>query len=304
MSRRKSRQSAEQPGPSRLASAMRAMIVTLMVVVFGSLAVAVVFGTGRLEARVAGRLAAEGSRIVFEWPAVPADTAGRTWMPADFQAHLTERAYSALGSDDAPLSGAPLERVGVALERTGWFVGRPVVRREPGGVIGVDGRWRIPAAVVRHGGLDYLVSAEGELLPGIYGVGTSQYRVIHGVTLDPPRRAGEIACGTPWPGPEVRAAVRLLTLVSGRPWWNQVRAIDAAEYSARRRLVIITDQDARIAWGAAPGEAVPGEQSDEVKLQRLDVLAQRHGRIDAGKAAIEIFGPITLVDDSASGNTP
>lgn len=304
MSRRKNRNASGASESSRLAAAARAVTMTLMVVVFGALAVAALFGTERLEARVAASLASESPRIVIAWPTVPADTTGRTWMPADFQTHLTEVAYAELGPADDPLGAAPLERIGTALERTGWFIGRPIVRREPGGQISVDGRWRIPAAVVRHGSLDYLVSSEGELLPGIYGVGTSNYRVIHGVKPEPPRRGGEIAFGEPWPGTEVRAAVRLLTLASGRPWWNQVRAIDAAEYAKRRRLVIVTDRDARIVWGAAPGEAVPGEQSDDVKLQRLDLLAQRHGRVDAGKATIEVFGPITLVDDSASGNTP
>src|SRR5690606_24456591 len=115
-----------------------------------------------------------------------------------------------------------------------------------------------------------------------------KYRAIEGTHAEPPRRDGRIAFGEPWPGGEVQAGVKLLALLSSRPWWGQVRAVDVSDYPHQKRLTIVTDREARIVWGAPPGEVVPGEQTDAVKLGRLDLLASTHGRIDAGKMALEI----------------
>ncbi len=100
----------------------------------------------------------------------------------------------------------------------------------------------------------------------------------------------------------MKAGLELLATIGGRPWRDQIVAVDVSEYLASRRLVLLTRWNGRAVWGGAPGESVPGEVSDQVKLRRLDVLAKEFGQVDAKRRIVEVAGPILLVDDTATAN--
>jgi hypothetical protein len=91
-------------------------------------------------------------------------------------------------------------------------------------------------------------------------------------------------------------------LVSNRPWRSQVAAVDVGEYVSKKRLVLVTTAGGRILWGGAPLDSIPGEVTAEVKLKRLDVFQHQHGKIDGGYRVVEIAGPRTLVDVTATAN--
>ncbi|RMH11216.1 MAG: hypothetical protein D6695_09690, partial [Planctomycetota bacterium] len=99
---------------------------------------------------------------------------------------------------------------------------------------------------------------------------------------------------------DVRAALDLLRLLVREPFIDQVAAIDISGLARDKPIVIYTDHETRVVWGAAPNTFRPGEVSDEIKLKRLRELFERYGRIDAGSELVEIHAhvPLRLPADS------
>ncbi len=285
-------------------AALAAQAVTALLL--GGLAALAVFGTPALQARVSRSLAAAPVRVEFDWPRMAPggpESAGATWLSPDIQSGLISAVIDALRADPDPLSVRALQGVGAALVETGWFERLDEVRREAGGVVRVRGTWRVPGAVVRHGGLDHLVSRAGEVLAPTYLPGQSAQRVVLGASTPPPSRNGRVLCGAPWgggPGKEsdVQAGVALLNLVATRPWRDQVSGVDAAAYAKHRRLELVTTSGTRVVWGGSLSEQVFGEPSVETKLWRVAELNRRFGRIDGGRQRVDISGAIATIDES------
>ena len=276
-----------------------------------SIPVALTLGVPRLHARVSRTISAEPARVVIEWPVVPPPAGAvagpaTTWLSPDIRAGLQSLAESALQAEADPLGPGALAALADTLGRTGWFERLDRVRREPGRVVRVSGQWRIPAAVVRHNGLDHLIARGGELLPPTYLPGQSGQRVIFGSSSAPPVVDGQPACGHTWGAPtpgtlsDVQAGVQLLGVLAGKTWRDQVAGVDVSAYVTQRRLVIVTNAGGRVVWGAAPSERPFGEANLEYKLWRLDEMNRRRGRIDAGFALADVSGVIATVDESAA----
>lgn len=278
-------------------------------VLLGAVLLAAILGAPSLQARAARTIGDTPARVVIDWPGpAGADQPARTWLGADIQSGLLRLGAERLAEHPDPLSGAGLEALGLALADTGWFASAPTVRREPGGVVRVSGTWRVPAAVVRHGGVDHLVARGGELLPPAYLPGQGGRRVILGASSPPPSRDGRPACGRVWgAGPghtgltDVQAGVALLNLIADKPWADQVAGVDVAAYARQRRLELVTARGTRVVWGGAPGEQVFGEASVETRLWRLAEINRRFGRIDAGRGSVDVSGAIATIDDLPSG---
>lgn len=276
-------------------TAVTALVYLLIVV-------GLVVGSPRLEARAAQK--SPEPTLEIRWPLLPAADGQMptSWLAPEFQEYLLGVGVAALGSGTDPLSARDLKNVSEALAREGWFDGEPVVRRRANGVLEVSGEWRTHAAVVRSGGSDHLVARGGELLPAAYQPGQSGLRVITGAGFDLPRNGDAPFYGAAWPGGDVQAAIDLLALLSTQTYWFQVAGVDVSSYLSEHRLAIITDEGNRIIWGAGTDEWSPGEQSTEVKLQRLKMLYNEFTRIDANQSTIEIFGQDVLIDVSGAGN--
>ncbi len=299
-----SRQHRSHPFGARVRRASIAATCLLFIVSLGGMAV----GYGSMERSVSGLVRAP-VRPVFSWPrlrgaAAEFDADGRpmTWLSEPFRNELVVLATTVLNDD--VFDRDTLARCGQALLASGWFRGVSSIRREADGVVRIDGVWREPAAVVRHGERDHLVSGDGELLPVSYRHGASGLRVVLNPSFPPPASPGE-----PWRGGDVQNALKLLAQLQASPAYPQVAAIDArGTGTAAPRLEIVTDAGNRVVWGSAPDAFAPAEVPTEIKLGRLKFLltsADFGRRIDAGKPLVDIASPRDiLIDVSARAAAP
>lgn len=279
--------------------------VVAMLFVGGGLGLVALFALGKIEVFAATSLSGRPPALVIEWPRLEgahAEDAG-TWMPASLRAELETLALSQVVVDD-PLSGESLAKIGSALAASGWFEGRPVVRRSYRGeqpVIHISGMWRPPVGVVRYDELDYLVAAGGRLLPARYSAGTSGMPLVIGTREPPPSHpeTGALAFGQSWPGREVQAGLELVEILGRMPFHVQVAGVDVARFAHTGQVEIVTDRDTRVLWGGPPSRPLPGEIKTEAKLALLLDIARRYGRIDAGQHRIEIFNDRVVIDRTA-----
>jgi hypothetical protein len=270
------------------------VVVALLAVVIVGIAI----GVRPLEESAARTTGAHAPTIEIVWPA-RAD--GGTWLPVQFQEELRAKATAALGPTPEAFSSAPLRRIAEAMERSGWFEGAPTVERTDAARIVVRGAWRIPAAVVRTGGKDYLVSWRGMRMPPVYELGQSGLPVIESPTLPPPTRSDATPeYAVAWPGEDIAASLELLREISDKRWAAQVRGVDASRFAAESTLTILTTFGTRVEWGGRFSKPRLGEPPTSEKLDRLAFLFRDRGRIDAGFPVVELWQRHLLFDRSAT----
>jgi hypothetical protein len=227
-------------------------------------------GVPALRAAVAADARAE--RVTVEFLDRPA------WVRGDLLELLEATAIR-------QLTGDPFDRENLAVTRdalmsTGWFESIEQVRRVSASHVEVRATYVTPAAVVRDGEGDHLVTAAGRLLPRSYPHdGASEQLVITGVHFERPQRPGAA-----WDGLDIRAALRLVDRLSGVAWRAQIESIDAGAFLDEQRLTIVTDLGARIAWGSAPDDEMALEIDADRKIAYLDRAYEDFGRIDTGYA--------------------
>lgn len=258
---------------------------------------AFVAGVRALEGRAAAFAGSRQERVVIRWPRLDS---GTSWLPVGEQERLTHIALDALTDDPEALSAAPLERVGRALAATGWFEGYPRVERAGDGSIEVHGVWQVPAAVVRWGGKEYMISWMAKSLPMVYREGTSAMPVIVGAAKGPALAGGETRFGQAWEGEDVGAALELLRLVHEQPWGGQVAGVDLSRYATEEALMLVSRAGNRIVWGGRPSKPRLGEVSTRAKLSHLSQLKHDFGVIDAGYPLIYVNTARVQFDTSAS----
>lgn len=225
--------------------------------------------------------------VAFDWPPLAGKATSRshgtgepaTWMNAQMRAELENLALRLLNGD--PFDGRSLERTRDALRQTGWFAEGPWLKRHESGLVVISGKWRAPAAAVRLGDKDRLVSAEGEMLVPEYPRGRSGLKTIVGADA-PPSSLGE-----KWSG-GVQAGLSLLAYLRPMPGFEQIESIDVSEYNASRRLSILTRTGGRVVWGCAPGSFVPGQASAATKRERLAAINSTFGQLDAGRSLVDV----------------
>jgi hypothetical protein len=283
----------EPSGFGSLNMLRRVLPLVILIALFASLALWV---QPMLQERVAQSFDAPSS-VRFDWPLTSADT---TWMPVHEQQRLTDIVSGTVTPD--PFDQESLSQTHAILMSSGWFDPDLRINRVPGSVVEVQGTWRTPTAVVRIGDTDHLVGAGGELLPLEYAAGQSwPVRVIEGVGLDPPRRAGSVLdYGAPWTGGSVQASIALLALLRTQQTWEQIAGIDARQYQRNEHLGIITRQGGTIVWGSAPGTQAPGEVPDTDKLRRLARLLEDPAWVSAGMPRVEIFNARVVIHEQDS----
>ncbi|MBL8990510.1 MAG: hypothetical protein JNJ48_02895 [Phycisphaerae bacterium] len=243
----------------------------------------------------------EAFRVEFDWPPLAGAQPGpdgqpATWLSVTQREDLTALAMRSLTAN--PMDHGALRRTGEALLATGWFSAIESVSREPHGVVRIRGQWRIPAAVVRSGDRDHLVSSKGELLPVTYRPDASRLKVIYNPCNPPPAKPGD-----PWLGGDVQAALALLAYLQPTQAYGQVMGIDVRNYVRTKRLEIVTDRNNRVLWGAPPGEFNPGEPAADVKLKWMLYLraSTDYGqRIDAARPVIDLTNPRGIMIDQAA----
>lgn len=247
-------------------------------------------GVDRLDA-AARRMLAQGP-LTIELLS-PAGLGGENWVHSDDLALLETRVRTIIEGAD-PLDIRPLGRVSEMLGRSGWFSVEPRVERIGQHTVRITGVWRKPAAVVRSGGRDHLISWEGLPMPPVFAPGGSKAPIILGARLAPLDPDPATRHARPWPGEDVAAALELLKLLALKPYRSQVAGVDVGSLGRGAGIVLITDRETRIVWGGKPGVFNAGEVSDDEKLARLKTFFERAGRIDGGYDEIEIQGPTLL----------
>lgn len=278
---------------------MRGLSIAMLV----GLAIGLTFGVDRLrgkaeaDLRLAAFEAGGGVEIGFVWPRLDGRP-GETWLPGADQEVLHRAATRALG-EDSPLSGEPLRRVARELGEMGWFVGDPVVRRTGVGRVLVEGEWRVPAAVVRWEGDDWMISASGLPMTPVYLAGRSGRPVITGAYVGPVV-SGPDAYQKQWRDPGVTVALGLLAELGRAGMLEHIGGVDIAGYLEGGPIELVSADGNRVVWGSPVGEWKPGEPTVEEKLGRLRALVGRTGSIDAGQARVEIHRARVEIDRSAS----
>lgn len=228
----------------------------------------------RAEEIVTGRL-----RVRFlDWP---------KWLDDMSQAELTELAERSLTNEQ--FDHDALVRTQEALMATGWFAEPVTVARAPGGTVNIvtkhhgEDCWRLPAAVVRWQGKDYLIAEHAERLIREYEPDTSGLPVIVGTQFDAPAAFGSV-----WLGGDVEAGLALLQFLKDSRVWDQVAGVDVSTYTQDKQLIIITDRGSRIMWGGPPGDFTPGQPSGEIRRRRLEKIQTDSGHIDANRQVSDI----------------
>jgi hypothetical protein len=277
----------------------RIMGVALGVVVSAGLGAGLLLGAPRLQAQVAQRVVARPVEISIEWPR---GASGDSWLPRDIRDVMLASAHAALERHPDPFAPRALGEVGTAVLASGWLDSITRVERTRAGGLHITGVWRMPTAVVRREGSDYLIGRRGEILPMVYKRDGSPLKAIVGAALEPRMDGGRPAPGEVWPGADLQAGLELLVLICSRPWADQVAAIDVSEYLGRKELVLVTKWNGKVVWGGGPSDTIPGQLSTAAKLGRLDALHARYARIDVSKRLVDVTSVYTMVEDTATAN--
>ena len=281
-----------------LASATKVLTGLIVVVLLGSW----IFSRGALERYIASTYK-EAPKVVIHWPLVNGSKAISTYVPEAVQADLAQVAGLNLNAN--PFDRAALEQAADRLKATGWFARGLQVSRRPGGVVQVDGVWRVPAAVVHKDGRNHLVATDGSVLRLPVGAEPPEgmFQISNPTSPAPLADNGEPAYGTPWLGNDVQSAISLLRTLCQRPVARQISGVDLSDFLKNGKLTLITDKGTRIVWGSAIGDSVPGEVKVERKIARLEQNLKEFGRIDANQNRVEIYTPIVLVDKTAKAES-
>jgi len=244
---------------------------------------------GPLTENVA-KATADPVRVRFTWPTT---SAGEGWLPTSVQAELERIAHASLTMN--PFDREALDRTALELEKTGWLSRVTSVRREPGGMVAIEGTWRAHAAVVEKRGERYLVGTGAELLKiPVNGMDLSQMYLVREPRAGVPvRRDGSIAYGMSWLG-GVDDSIELLRSIDGIPGSVRITGVDLTNFVTKNRLELTTEKGSRIVWGSPMGRRKPGEASDEQKLANLrSILANGD---DLRHRVLEIILPRVEID--------
>ena len=260
---------------------------TVSVVTWTTAATALVLGwmigLPKLEAAATQRADTEDGQIRF--------VDAPKWMRGDLKAHLVMTAEQQI--DGGVLARQDLIDIRSVLIETGWFESIKQVRRVHDDLIHVQATFVTPYAVIRDDDGDHLIDPRGKLLPRTYPTGANDnFIAIIDSRYDRPNQSGEL-----WPGADINAALRLLRVIAGKPWIDQVTAINVGQYLDDQTLILKTDRGSRIIWGSAPGEEQAGEALVEQKLKYLEYHHERHGHIDRNHdGAIDITSTVAVVE--------
>jgi hypothetical protein len=144
-----------------------------------------------------------------------------------------------------------------------------------------------------------LVDGEGVKLPERFGAGTlprvllgpdgkMNLRVIEGVAAMPPAVDGQ-----KWAGEDLAAGLDMARLLFGRPCTEEIQRINVGNFKGRKnakdaQIVLITKHKSEVRWGEPVRLSFYAELPPVQKLQRLALICQEYGRVDAGHSWVDI----------------
>ena len=170
-----------------------------------------------------------------------------------------------------------------ALTATGWFRKIHQVRWVNEHEAVVDASFLIPYAKVQDGsGITY-IDDQGRRLPSRDGAIVKQK--YHFITLSHPRFDRPQRPGLQWDGGDILSGLNILNLLYNKPWATQVKVINLSRWTMNGSMTIETDTPGFLIWGSAPGEERGLEALADHKIERLNYIYSKYGRIDQNRAA-------------------
>jgi hypothetical protein len=192
---------------------------------------------------------------------------------------------------------------------------RRVYGQQPGDTLEVDCDFRAPIALVKWGEHYWMVDNDGFVLPEKFSGedfkkiavgrdGRMSFRVVQGVHMAPP------GSGKKWLGSDLAAGLDLVKLFYGKPYLDEVTAVDVSNYGSRVRrgdpqIVLETRYGTQIWWGR-PLDATDSfvEVKTAQKLANLQAIVQQYHRIDANQTYVDARYEHFLVPDTAKTPPP
>jgi len=232
------------------------------------------------------------------------------WM-TDLLAQQIERAARPRGANSA-LDHDLLRTIADSLKTNPWIRQVHGVRRvygqTPGDTIEVDCTYREPRAMVLWGIDYYLVDAEGVLLPekfsardvpAIMFVGQGSQRQVNVRVIEGVKSARPVEPGEKWNGADVTAGLELAGLLYGRACAEDIWRINVENFAGRRsntesQITLKTRHNTEVRWGEPLNATFHVEVDAAQKLQRLNLLKEQYGRVDANHSWVDIrFDKVT-----------
>lgn len=193
--------------------------------------------------------------------------------------------------------------VGKTLEHSAWVRQVKQVKRvygkSAGDTVEVDCEFRAPIALVAARNEYTLVDGEGFRLPEKFGPSTlprillgpdgkMNLRIVEGVAAAPP-----VFDGQKWAGDDLAAALDMVKLLYGRPFTEEIERINVANFKGRKnprdaQIVLLTKYRSEVRWGEPVKLSFYAELPPIQKLERLELICQKYGRVDGGHSWVDI----------------
>jgi hypothetical protein len=269
----------------------RVFLTTITITALGGSAA---LGLWHMHRQVREQLALPGTPIRIVLKGLP------QWMPEQ----TAEQIARSILPDNTPsaLDATLLRQVEQTLAASPWVRRVTRVRRVwsegPGDTLEIEADYRIPTAVVAAGQQYVAVDTEGYQLPLAAPTGARPpfmetvdgrlvLRVIDGVA------AGAPVVGRPWAGEDLRAGLDVAGVLINRPAADEIERIDVSNFRGRQRphdpqITLQTRYGSRIYWGEPIALPFHAEVSPAQKLERLERIVSRYGRVDAGYPWLDI----------------
>ncbi len=168
-----------------------------------------------------------------------------------------------------------------------------------GDTIEIECEYRAPAAFVSSGGDFVLIDAEGYRLPERFPVsagnprmmfteeGRLALRIIDGVASPPPQP------GRKWAGDDLAAGLDMLRILFEQACAEDIERVDVTNFNCRAKpreaqIVLHTRYRTQIRWGEPPRRNFHTELAPAEKLDRLNRIVARYGRVDANHSWLDI----------------
>jgi hypothetical protein len=236
------------------------------------------------------------------------------WMPDALAEHI----HKSVAPTDprSALDATLIKNMAETLKASPWV--RSVQRIEriyqnsPGDTIQIYCEYRAPAAFLHHGNKLYLVDSQGVRLPDTFpdkplpeyvrdSKGKITLRIVFGMTTPPP------APGEVWQGKDVMAGLDMVKTLFNEPYARDILSINVSNYAGRvnamsPQIVLHTQYNTEIRWGEPILQDYHAEVKPERKIQRLQQIDQKYGRVDAKHAWIDIrLDKVTYPDKETAG---
>jgi hypothetical protein len=173
-----------------------------------------------------------------------------------------------------------------------------VYENSPGDTIQIRCVFRAPSAFFHHGEKLYLVDSQGVRLPDTFSDkplpefvrdvnGKITLRIVFGMTSPPPKP------GAVWQGKDIQAGLDLVKTLFDQPFARDILSINVTNYGGRisaiaPQIVLHTQFNTEIRWGEPIAQDYHAEIKPAQKIQRLQQIDAKYGRIDANHSWVDI----------------